>query len=57
MQVALTVTALAEILAMGRNTVYTQVKSGRIPSYRLGATVRLDPSVIADWLEAQEMAP
>jgi excisionase family DNA binding protein len=56
MRKALSVPELAEMLNMGRNTVYSQIKSGRIPSYRIGQTVRLDPAVIADWLEAQEMA-
>jgi excisionase family DNA binding protein len=56
MRSALTAPELAELLHLGRNTVYAQIKSGRIPSYRIGQTVRLDPAVIADWLEAQQMA-
>ena len=52
---ALSVTELATILGMGRNTLYGHVQAGRIPSYRIRGTIRLDPVVIARWLEQQSM--
>jgi excisionase family DNA binding protein len=56
MRSALSVTDLAEMLSMGRNTVYTLVRSGRIPSMKIGSVLRLDPAVIADWLECHSAA-
>ena len=51
----LSVPDLAELLGMGRRTIYTAVKSGRIPSVRVCGTVRLDPIRIAAWLERNSM--
>ena len=56
MRSALSVTKLADLLGMGRNTVYVLVRSGKIPSMRIAGTVRLDPAAIADWLEERSMA-
>jgi excisionase family DNA binding protein len=55
MKKAISVTELAVILGLSRNTVYIYVRKGHIPSYRLRGTVRLDPVVIARWLEQQAM--
>jgi len=51
MDSAISLTALAKILGMGRNTVYTMARAGRIPVYKLGSTLRADPIEIAKWME------
>ncbi len=56
METALSLTELARILGMGRNTVYTMARSGRIPAYKFGSTLRADPIEIADWMERHSNA-
>jgi excisionase family DNA binding protein len=56
MRSALSVTEFADLMGMGRNTVYTLVRSGRIPSMKVGSVLRLDPVIIADWLECRSDA-
>ena len=47
----LSVADLAEMLQMGRRTIYSGIKAGRIPSVRICGTVRIDPVQAAQWLE------
>jgi excisionase family DNA binding protein len=47
---ALTVSELAEILNVSRAFLYRLAASGRVPSFRVGAAVRFDPSSVAAWL-------
>lgn len=49
---ALTVNHVAELLGCSPKTLYQHIKQGRLACYRLGASVRLDPKITADWLEA-----
>jgi len=49
---AISLTELAAILGMGRNTIYTQARAGKIPTHKVGSTLRADPIEIADWWEA-----
>jgi excisionase family DNA binding protein len=56
MRSAISVTDLAEILSMGRNTIYVMVRAGRIPSMRIGSTLRIDPAEVANWLEERTRA-
>ncbi len=51
MTTAISLTELSKILGMGRNTVYTMARLGRIPTYKFGSTLRADPIEIADWME------
>ena len=64
---ALKATELATILGVTRQHVYKMAAQGTIPSFRIGAAVRFDPGLIAEWLrrkmprqiiapEAQRMA-
>jgi excisionase family DNA binding protein len=53
---ALTASELAALLNMGKTAVYGMAATGRIPSIRIGATVRFDPARIAAWLRQREVA-
>jgi excisionase family DNA binding protein len=50
---ALTSDELARILAVSRITIFKHAKAGRIPSFRIGTCVRVDPRAIAQWLRSQ----
>ena len=48
-----TVTEAAEIIGVGRSTFYELVKSGRVPSLRLGRRVVIPTQVIESMLTLQ----
>jgi len=50
---ALTANELSKTLAVSHVTTFKQAKAGRIPSFRIGTSVRFDPKSIADWLRQQ----
>jgi excisionase family DNA binding protein len=50
---ALTADELSKILTVSRITIFKQAKAGRIPSFRIGTSVRFDPRAIANWLRRQ----
>lgn len=50
---ALTATQLAAVLAVSKIVIYKLAKSGRLPSFRIGACVRFDPKSVAAWLRAR----
>jgi len=41
---------------MGKTAVYEMAGTGRIPSLKIGATVRFDPARTAAWLRLHEVA-
>lgn len=47
---ALTIEELATMVGVSPKTLYKAVKTGRLPAYRIGGSIRLDPEDIADWL-------
>ena len=47
---ALTVEQLASFLQVAAKTIYRHTKAGRIPSFKIGNAIRLDPKQIARWL-------
>ena len=49
----LTVEQLAELLTCSAKNIYALVKRGRLPAVRYDSSIRFDPLVIADWLEAR----
>jgi excisionase family DNA binding protein len=53
---ALTVPKLAKKLSISSKTLYGYVVSGSLPCFRVGSSIRLDPKVVADWLEARNIA-
>jgi excisionase family DNA binding protein len=53
---ALTAAELATLLNLGKTVVYDMAATGRIPSIKIGATVRFDPARTAAWLRQHEVA-
>jgi excisionase family DNA binding protein len=49
----LTPAALAELLAVSPKSIYSWVKSGRLPAVILGASIRFDPYDTAAWVRAR----
>jgi excisionase family DNA binding protein len=47
---ALSINEFADLLSLAPTTVYEMAKSGRLPCFRIGSTIRLDPKTTADWL-------
>jgi excisionase family DNA binding protein len=47
---ALTADELASMLTVSRITIFKQAKAGRIPSFRIGTSVRFDPKSVGTWL-------
>jgi excisionase family DNA binding protein len=50
---AWTVPALAKLLSMSKGEIYEQVKSGKLPAYKIGTSIRLCPKLTAQWLRAR----
>jgi excisionase family DNA binding protein len=53
---ALTVSEVAEILSISERQVYKLASESVIPSFRIGSSIRFDPSQVAAWLR-QKAAP
>ncbi|MGA7626715.1 MAG: helix-turn-helix domain-containing protein [Candidatus Acidiferrales bacterium] len=47
---ALTVSEIAEILNTSERQAYKLASLNTIPSFRVGSSIRFDPSQIAEWL-------
>jgi excisionase family DNA binding protein len=52
-RVALTVEELAEILSIPGKQIYSLIKFGSLPSYRIASSLRLDPVTTAAWLRSR----
>jgi excisionase family DNA binding protein len=44
---------LAELLCLSVQHIYKLAKTGRMPSHRVGGSVRFDPATTADWWESK----
>ena len=53
---ALVVTDIAELLRISERQVYKLVAAHRIPCFKIGGSIRFDPSAISVWLR-QKMSP
>lgn len=53
---ALSIKELSEILGIAYRTLHDMAKSGAMPSYKLGGSVRVDPVVIARWMQDREQS-
>jgi excisionase family DNA binding protein len=53
---ALTVADVAALLNVSERQVYKLASDGRIPCFKIGGSVRFDPSAFAAWLR-QKMGP
>ena len=47
---------LAQLFGVTQQHIYKLAAKGGIPSFRVGAAVRFDPSVVADWLKRKGMS-
>jgi excisionase family DNA binding protein len=47
---ALTVSDIAVLLSINERQAYKLAHDGRIPCFRIGGSVRFDPSAFASWL-------
>ena len=52
---AWTAAELADVLSMSAKHILKMAKEQRMPSYRIGGSVRFDPSATADWLEGRSV--
>ena len=50
---ALTAMQLAGLLNISEKTIFKMAKAGRIPSFRVGTSVRFDGKLVVDWLRDQ----
>ena len=48
---AWTAAELSEVIGLSQKHILKMAKAQRIPSYRLGGSVRFDPASVANWLE------
>lgn len=48
--IVLTVTNVAEILGVGKNTAYDLIRSGAVKSFRVGRQIRVSKSAFLDYL-------
>jgi excisionase family DNA binding protein len=53
---ALTAPELADLLGLGKTTIYDFTKRGGIPHYRMAGSIRFDPATTAMWLRNREVA-
>jgi excisionase family DNA binding protein len=47
---------LALLLSVSERQVTALIKAGRLPGYKIGGSVRVDPGRAADWLEQKQTA-
>jgi len=52
---ALTVKDLGRFLSLSRNPIYEMAADGRLPSMKIGATLRFDPAITAAWLREKNI--
>jgi len=52
-QRAMTAEEVSELFGVHLDTIYKLARSGSIPSFRIGTSVRFDPKYLAEWYEQQ----
>ena len=55
MEQALTVEQLASLLQCSKKALYKMIKRGTLPCFRIGAMLRFDPEVTAQWLRSRSV--
>ena len=50
---ALTAEDLARMLSVSKVAIYKYAAEGKIPSFRIGTSLRFDPHSVAAWLRAR----
>ncbi len=56
MKTLMTVETLGNLTSTSQKTLYKAVKSGRLPAYRVGGSIRLEPAEVAEWLRDRRTA-
>lgn len=46
---------VAEILSIGKTTIYELLKTGEIPSIRIGRSIRIPAKAIEEWIEKEQV--
>jgi excisionase family DNA binding protein len=54
---AMTVKELADILSLSQREIYKLAASNQIPHFKVGSSVRFEPSMVLAWLEARMLIP
>jgi excisionase family DNA binding protein len=54
---ALTVREVAELLNLSQREIYKLAAMNQIPHFKIGSSVRFDPSTVLVWLEARMLTP
>ena len=49
---ALTIQDVVKLCKNGRTTIFAEIKSGRLRSYKLGRTRRITPQAVREWQQA-----
>lgn len=47
----------ADLLGVSAKFIYGQIRQGRLPAYRVGSMIRLDPKAAAAWLRSRSTVP
>ena len=50
---ALKVEELAELTAISSKTLYRMIAARKLPAFRIGGCVRLEPTTTANWLRSR----
>lgn len=50
----LTIQEVAEYLKVSRNTIYTWVNTGELPSFKTGNTRRIRKQALLEWIQKKE---
>ena len=50
---ALKVEELAELTAISSKTLYRMIEARKLPAFRIGGCVRLEPTTTANWLRSR----
>ena len=50
---ALKVEELAQLTAISSKTIYRMIAAKKLPAFRIGGCVRLEPGVTAKWLRSR----
>ena len=54
---AMTVKELADILSLSQREIYKLAASNQIPHFKIGSSVRFEPSLVLIWLEERMLMP
>jgi excisionase family DNA binding protein len=54
---AMTVKEVAEILSLSQREIYKLAASNQIPHFKIGSSVRFEPSMVLTWLEERMLMP